>query len=104
MLGIFERIDALSKERKVSYKTLAEYLGFSSAQTFTNLKYNDSMPKADVAVKIAQFFGVTVEYLVTGETTNPLQGTSEDLSRKYHEILNKYESLKKQMQDVLDKG
>ena len=99
MLGIFERIDTLVKERKVSYKVLAEYLGFSSAQTLTNLKYNDSMPKADVAIKIAQFFGVSVEYLVNGETE-----TSKDFSRKYHEVLDRYENLKTAVQDAIDKN
>ena len=104
MLDIIKRIELLSKERKVSQKELAEAIGLSSGQIFTNWKNNDSMPKADVAVKIARFFGVTVEYLVTGETSNPLQQTSEDLSMKYHELLHKYEALKKAMQDVINKG
>ena len=95
MLGIFERIEELSKERKISQKELAEYLGFSSAQVFTNWKYRGSMPDADVAVKIARLFGVTVEYLVTGETDNPLQRSSEELQLKYYELLHKYEALKK---------
>lgn len=98
MLGIFERIDTLAKERKVSYKTLAEYLGFSSAQTLTNLKYNDSMPKADVAIRIAHFFGVSVEYLVYGETE-----PQENLTAEYRELLRKHENMKKSIRDIIDK-
>lgn len=104
MLGIFERIETLSNERKISQKELSEYLGLASPVVFANWRRRDSMPDADTAVKIARFFGVTVEYLVTGETSNPLQQTSEDLSVKYHEILHKYDSLKKSMQDILDKA
>lgn len=104
MLRIYERIDSLSKERKISQKELAEAIGLSSGQIFTNWKSRDSMLGADVAVKIANFFGVTVEYLVTGETTNPLQQQSKDLSVKYYALMHKYEGLKKAMQDVLDKN
>lgn len=103
MLGIYERIDSLSKERKISQKELAEAIGLSSGQIFTNWKSRDSMLGADVAVKIAQFFGVTVEYLVTGETSNPLQKTSEDLSVKYHELLRRHENLKKSIQELVQK-
>ena len=95
MLGIYERIETLSKERKVSQKELAEAIGLSSGQIFTNWKARNSMLGADVAVKIAHYFGVTVEYLVTGETSNPLQQSSEELGIKYYELLHKYEALKK---------
>ena len=101
MLDIYERIDALSKERRVSNKALAEYLGFSSPQTFTNWKYNDSMPKADVAVKIAKFFGVSVEYLVTGETSNPLESQLEEMSNKYFMVQRKYDLLKTSMLNLI---
>ena len=104
MLGIYERIDMLSKERKVSQKDLSEYLGLATPHVFANWKQRDSMLRADVAVRIANFFGVTVEYLVTGETSNPLQQASNDMSIKYYALLRKYEGLKKTMQDVLDKN
>jgi transcriptional regulator with XRE-family HTH domain len=35
------------------------------------------MPPADVAVKIAEALGVTVEYLVTGEDSSTSKETSE---------------------------
>jgi len=48
-------------------KELAEKAGVSRHTLDNYLNVREHMPTADIAVKIAQALGVTVEYLVTGE-------------------------------------
>ncbi len=64
------RLDELLKERNSAQKDLSAYIGLTTPQILANWKQRGSMPSADIAVKIAQFLGTTVEYLVTGEETN----------------------------------
>lgn len=47
----------LSRESGVSYTTLDSWL-----------KREDSLPKIDVCYKVAKYLGVTMEYLITGES------------------------------------
>ncbi len=49
------------------------------------------LPRADIAVKIAQFLNVSVEYLVTGEDTNPEV-----------DFYSKYSGYKNMMDDYLN--
>ena len=54
------------------YKELAEKSGVAERALYNYVATkNPSMPPADVAVKIANALGVSVEYLVTGKTTTP---------------------------------
>lgn len=50
----------LSREAGISYTTLDSWL-----------KREDSLPKIDVCFKVAKYLGVTVEYLITGESEEP---------------------------------
>lgn len=51
-------------------KELAEKTGISRHTLDNYLNVRENMPTADVAVKIAQVLGVTVEYLILGEENN----------------------------------
>ena len=93
-IHFWEMVKELCKERRITQDNLCLELQFNLG-SYKNRIVRHIAPDVFDAVKIASFFGVTVEYLVTGETTNPLQRTSEDLSVKYHELLHKYEALKK---------
>lgn len=55
------RLKELAAKANVPLKSLQAYIG-----------YREVMPAADVAVRLAQSLGVTVEYLVTGEENNEL--------------------------------
>jgi transcriptional regulator with XRE-family HTH domain len=48
-------------------KELADITGISRYTIGNYLSVRERIPTADVAVKIAQALGVTVEYLITGE-------------------------------------
>ena len=72
MLELYKRIDDLLIKRNVSQKDLSDFLGLSSAQVYSNWKQRNSIPSADVALKIAQYLNTTVEYLLTGSESNIL--------------------------------
>jgi len=74
-------------------KELAAKSGVSKYSLDNYLNSRGQMPSADVAVKIAQALGVSVEYLVTGEerTTD-----KSSLDPVIHDIIQSYKSLKEE--------
>lgn len=58
-------IDELNYQN-ISYKAFAAKIGISMS-TLNMYLYRNSMPSADIAVKMARALHTTVEYLVTGE-------------------------------------
>ena len=79
----------------IRYKELAEKSGVPERALYNYVATkNPSMPPADVAVKIANALGVSVEYLVTGKSKE-IQNLSADIEKfhKYASLLNKIDSL-----------
>ena len=78
----------------ITLKELSAQTAISKGTLSNYLKENCSVPAADVAVKIAQALGVTVEYLVLGETTakteqkDPIQNSLSRLSSRDREIVS----------------
>lgn len=60
-----ERLERLMEDKGLQQKDLAEKAGISS-NGISTWKITGTLPRADIAVKIARILGVTVEYLVTG--------------------------------------
>lgn len=60
----FERIEELRKASGLSQGKLEKELGFSNGSIS---KWKNSTPKYERLQKIAQYFGVTVEYLMDGK-------------------------------------
>lgn len=54
----------------MSSKELSNITGISQGSISNYLKENSSIPSADVAVKIANALGVSVEYLVLGKNSS----------------------------------
>lgn len=63
-MTVYERIENLRKSNGVSQGKLEKELGFSNGSIS---KWKNSMPKPERLQKIADYFGVTVDYLMTGE-------------------------------------
>ena len=61
MLG--ERLRQLRRERKVSQKELAEYLGIS-VRGYQFYESEDNEPNIKMLTALADFYGVTIDYLV----------------------------------------
>lgn len=68
-LTLFERISKLAKKRDKSLKEVAEELGLSRNAIY---QWKTSSPKADTLQKVADYFGVSVDYLLGREEKNTL--------------------------------
>ena len=64
-----ERLERLMEDKGLQQKDLAEKAGISS-NGISTWKITGALPRADIAVKIADILGVTVEYLITGNIPN----------------------------------
>lgn len=63
-MTIYERIESLRKSKGLSQGKLEKQLGFSNGSIS---KWKNSTPKVERLQKLADFFGVSVEYLMTGK-------------------------------------
>ena len=60
------RCKALREARGLTQRRFAEILGIES-RSIERYEETDSLPRVDTAVKIAKFFGISVEEMVEGE-------------------------------------
>lgn len=65
---LVDRIDSLLEARKEKRKALTDAIGISSSSLST-WAARGTLPSADVCYSIAQYFGVSMEYLITGTDT-----------------------------------
>ena len=63
-MTVYERIETLRKEHGISQGKLEKELGFSNGSIS---KWKNSMPNPERLKRLADFFNVSVEYLITGE-------------------------------------
>ena len=69
-MTISSRIFALLKEQSKTQTALATYIGIRVA-TVSAWKAQNTDPSANLLERIAEFFGVSVDYLVTGKEYAP---------------------------------
>ena len=63
---------------------------------------NDAKPTNQNAVKLAQYFGVTVDYLLTGnQKENPPQQPQSEVDAAVERIRRKLESMPKEQREAL---
>ena len=83
-MTIYERIESLRKSKGLSQGKLEKQLGFSNGSIS---KWKNSTPKVERLQKLADFFGVSVEYLMTGkEDKQKEKDNTDDLKQKYEEL------------------
>ena len=85
-MDFFERVKLLVKTKNTTIKTLVEDLGLNYG-SYNTLRKSNNLPRADEAVKIAQALNTTVEYLVTGEDSNPAEIELKELKEKLKNLL-----------------
>lgn len=80
---VFER---LCKERNVTAYQVSKATGITTA-TISSWKTGRYTPKQDKLQKIAEYFGVTIEYLTTGTDAAPyyFDDKSRELARFLHD-------------------
>lgn len=76
------------KDNGLAQKDLAEMLQ-TGTSTISNWIKRGTIPSADIAIKIAQFLGVSVEWLVTGR-----DAVSETFSREEVEVVRKWRAIR----------
>lgn len=93
-MTIYERIESLRKSQGLSQGKLEKQLGFSNGSIS---KWKNSTPKVERLQKLADFFGVSVEYLMTGkEDGQKEKDNTDDLKEKFEELKELLESGKMQ--------
>lgn len=80
MIG--ERLKTLREEKKLTQQEVAEKLGISRGR-YSQYELNSRLPDYDLLIKIADFFGVTVDYLVgfTEKKDHRLKSVSPEMSK-----------------------
>lgn len=61
-----DRVECILKEKRLTQKELAEDLGLRRP-TLSDWKKNGAVPAGDICIRIADYLGVSVEWLVTGK-------------------------------------
>lgn len=89
-----KRIDIILKERNEKRLSLAEHCGFS-LQSITEWSRRNSMPSADKVYTIANYLGVSIEWLLTGTE-------KEGLTPKQRELIRNYETLSERDKKIVD--
>jgi transcriptional regulator with XRE-family HTH domain len=64
-MNVYERVQELSKKQGISVRELGDKLGIGSTTLY---KWKTQIPKSDILVKVADYFGVSVDYLLDRET------------------------------------
>ncbi|WP_270345760.1 helix-turn-helix domain-containing protein [Enterococcus thailandicus] len=77
-MTVFERIKELSNGRKVSLSKVAIDLGFSENLFY---RWKTTEPKARDLEKVADYFNVSVDYLLGREEKNNTSFASDDLNK-----------------------
>lgn len=87
-----ERLKELRKKSGVTQEQLATIIGVERSSIGKYEGKNRVIPSDDVKYKIAQFFDVTVDYLL-GYTDVPMQLCTDELTKEENEIVSMYREL-----------
>lgn len=92
-MTFYERCSDLAKQKGISLNELGKKVNVSGAAING---WKTGYPRADVALRVAQVFGVSVEYLLTGEDTNGLDITTGEI-----QLLKYYRGCKQPFRTLL---
>ena len=95
MFFFFDNCEELAKQKNVSMNKLGEQVGVSGAAI--NGWKNGSYPKVDVAQKVAEALGVTVDYLMTGKTDSGFS-----ISPKEIELIENYRKANNDLKIIIE--
>jgi len=94
-MTVYERIENLRHSQRISQGKLEKELGFSNGSIS---KWKNSMPTPERLQKIADYFGVTVDYLMTGKEESKAKAPElaardeRDIEKKLTETLAQLKS------------
>lgn len=87
--SFWQRLNSLIKQKNTTQNAISVQCGFNPRR-LQNLSAGSRLPDCREAVKIAQALNTTVEYLVTGQDSNPAEIELRELKAK---LKNFYTSL-----------
>ncbi|WP_018130974.1 helix-turn-helix domain-containing protein [Effusibacillus pohliae] len=82
-----ERLRQLRKQKNLTMKEFGKKFGLAES-TISGYENGTRTPDLETIEKFADFFGVTVDYLVKGRTEPPKEGQVPDISPEEREFLN----------------
>lgn len=82
---IVERIDEILKRKNLKRQAIADFLGIST-QSFTHWSKRGNVPAADIIFKMADFLGVSAEYLVKGKIESGIPQNVLDMAYEIAEL------------------
>lgn len=85
-MTFFERLQSLMNSQQLSQKQLADDLSIRQ-NTISDWKNKGNLPQGETAIKLAKYFNVSLDYLLTGEDKN------NELSPDEIELLSLYKPL-----------
>ena len=92
-----ERLKVLRKEKAVSQQKLSDFLGYRYTAV-ANYESGRNQPSIDTLIRIAEYFGVTVDYLI-GKVDMPQRGI--ELTGKEAVLLRNFQELSVENQKVI---
>ena len=84
-LDFYDRVKTLAKQNKTTIESVVNSAGLT-INSYKSYKRHGNLPRLDEGVKIARALGVSVEYLVTGEDSNPYKSKIEELKKIIMEL------------------
>lgn len=84
----FENVKKLCKKKGLTIESVANNVGLT-IDSYNSYKRHENLPRADIATKIADILGTTVEYLVTGEEKKELTVEDADFIFKLRQLSEK---------------
>lgn len=91
-LCFMDRVESILKEKRLTQKELAEDLGLRRP-TLSDWKKNGAVPAGDICIRIADYLGVSVEWLVTGKEAA--------LSSEDRTLLKQWQVLSEEQKDTI---
>jgi len=87
-----DRVESVLKERKWTQKEMAESLGLRRP-TLSDWKKNGAVPAGDIALKIADYLNVSIEWLICGK--------EDGLNNEERWLLSQWKSLDAVQKDTV---
>lgn len=94
-----ERLKALRKRERITQEQLASIIGVERSSIGKYEGKSQTIPSDDVKCRIAEYFGVTIDYLM-GYSDNPKPYMPErELTDVEHRLIDDFRSLNKEGQE-----
>lgn len=102
-MGFKENLKSELEYKGMLVKELAQKSGIKKQTLDNYLSTHNTIPNAEVAVRIAQALGTTVEYLITGKSTIVTDSCFLEnvATPEINEIFEKYKSLSAEKKSAL---